>query len=286
MARNMHKFEELTPWEFDQEKEHASIIYIAAGPMEYHEECNALGIDPCKGYAWCLYAAEKAGGIVFPLVPFAPDGGRPFQDQATLRERWNTCKFGEYTRTPLIYPSVYSSREVCVPLYRELLETFAVEHKFKLCVFFGSHAPAGDIIKMILEEEAAANGIKPDIKPKGAVTGDYKGMRVLATGSLDFNRDIVRKIYDENGIKRISHGGLWESAINKAVNEEYFQEKYLDETIYPQHYGVLKDEEAEGIVRPVKSEYKKMTDEIAKTLFETTAERFTQAVIDEYSKVK
>ena len=50
MARNMHKYEELTPYEFDQEKKRASIIYAAAGPLEYHEECNALGIDPCKGY--------------------------------------------------------------------------------------------------------------------------------------------------------------------------------------------------------------------------------------------
>ena len=45
MARNMHKYEELTPYEFDQEKKRASIIYAAAGPLEYHEECNALGID-------------------------------------------------------------------------------------------------------------------------------------------------------------------------------------------------------------------------------------------------
>ena len=72
MSRNMHKFEELTPYEFDREKERASIIYAAAGPVEYHEECNALGIDPCKGYQWCLDAAEITGGIVFPMIPFAP----------------------------------------------------------------------------------------------------------------------------------------------------------------------------------------------------------------------
>lgn len=286
MARNMHKFEDLTPYEFDQEKARASIIYVAAGPMEYHEECNSLGIDPCKGYAWCLYAAERAGGIVFPLLPFAPDGGRPFQDKATLEERWKSCKFGEYTRTPLIYPSVYTSREVCIPLYRELLETFAVEHKFKLCVFFGSHAPAGDIIKMILEEEAAANNTELGTVGRNAMTGEFMGMRVLASNSLDFNLDLIQKLYAENNIQRISHGGLWESAINKAVNEEYFQEKYLDETKYPQHYGSLKEEFSEGLVRPVKSEYKKMTPEMAKLLFETTAERFTQAVISEYEKVK
>ncbi len=44
MSRNMHKYEELTPYEFNKEKEQASIVYVAAGPLEYHEECNALGI--------------------------------------------------------------------------------------------------------------------------------------------------------------------------------------------------------------------------------------------------
>ena len=62
----MHKYEELTPYEFDQEKERASIIYVAAGPLEYHEECNILGLDTNKGYDWCLAAAEITGGICFP----------------------------------------------------------------------------------------------------------------------------------------------------------------------------------------------------------------------------
>ena len=61
MARNMHKYEDLTPNEFDMEKEKASIIYLASGPLEYHEECNALGVDLLKGYSWCLKAAEKTG---------------------------------------------------------------------------------------------------------------------------------------------------------------------------------------------------------------------------------
>ena len=67
--RNMHKFEDLTPYEFEQEKSRASIIYVSIGPMEYHEECNVLGIDLQKGYHWCLKAAELTGGIVFlPII--------------------------------------------------------------------------------------------------------------------------------------------------------------------------------------------------------------------------
>ena len=36
----MRKHEELTPYEFDREKERASIVYVSAGPLEYHEESN------------------------------------------------------------------------------------------------------------------------------------------------------------------------------------------------------------------------------------------------------
>ena len=48
MARNMHRYEELTPYEFEREKERASIIYVSAGPLEYHEECNILGLIPTR----------------------------------------------------------------------------------------------------------------------------------------------------------------------------------------------------------------------------------------------
>ena len=57
----MHRYEELTPYEFELEKERASIIYISAGPLEYHEECNILGMDTNTGYDWCLAAAEITG---------------------------------------------------------------------------------------------------------------------------------------------------------------------------------------------------------------------------------
>lgn len=65
MARNMHKYEDLTPIEFDKEKERASIVYVSAGPLECHEECNILGAATNKGYDWCLAVAEITGGIVF-----------------------------------------------------------------------------------------------------------------------------------------------------------------------------------------------------------------------------
>ena len=284
MSRNMHKYEELTPYEFDQEKERASIIYAAAGPVEYHEECNALGIDPLKGYEWCLKAAEITGGIVFPMIPFAPSGMRPFSSQEKLRERYKSPHFTEYTPQPSIYPGVFSSREVCRPLYLELLETFADELKFKLCVFFGSHGPAGAMIKDIVKEETS--GDHSDFKGGyEKIAGDFHGMRVMAVGSLDYNKDIIEKFYREHEIKRINHGGLWEAAINYAIKPEFFQPEYLDETKYPQHYGTLAEEHFEECLRPVKSEYRKFTPEFARELFDVTAARFAADVLDNYQKI-
>ena len=284
MARNMHKFEELTPWEFDQEKERASIIYIAAGPVEYHEECNALGIDPCKGYEWCLKAAEITGGIVFPMVPFAPAGARPFCDREAMREHMKDPHYTEYRKTPGLYPGVFSAREVCYPLYMELLETFAIEHKFKLCVFFGSHGPAGQMIKDIVKDHTTGDhsGFTGGYQK---IAGDFHGMTVMAVGSLDYNMDIVKEEYEKLKIERINHGGMWEAAINYAINPEYFQIDKIDESKYPQHYGNLAEEHFEGCLRPVKSEFRKLTPEFAKRIFDITTERFAADVLENYKKV-
>ena len=283
MSRNLHKYEELTPYEFDREKERASIIYAAAGPMEYHEECNALGIDPCKGYLWCLDAAEITGGIVFPLIPFAPSGN-PLRNLEQLRERFALPHFCDYTSQPLIYPSVFSSGEVCRQLYMELLETFALELKFKMCVFFGSHGPAGKLIKDIVKEETAGDHSGNNVG-HGSVAGDFHGMRVMAVGSLDYNLDLVNAYYAEHDIKRINHGGLWESSINYAINPEYFQPGLLDESKYPQHFGALKEEHFEGCVRPVKSEFRKFSADFARKIYRVTVERFAADVQKNYDEL-
>ena len=284
MARNMHRFEELTPYEFDLEKEKASIIYVAAGPMEYHEECNALGTDPCMGYKWCLAAAEITGGIVFPMVPFGPAGAKPFCGKEKIREYWKEPHFSGYTREPRIYPSLYSSREVCYPLYMELLETFAVEHQFKLCVFFGSHDPAAQMIKDIVSTQTEG-GHSCFEGGHRKVSGCFRGMTVMAVGALDYNMDVIREEYAKRRIRRISHGGMWEASVNYAIDPEYFQIELLDETRYPQHYGVLAEEHFEGCVRPVRSEFRKFSPEFAKRIFDTTLQRFAADVKENFRMV-
>ncbi|OQA87911.1 MAG: Creatinine amidohydrolase [Lentisphaerae bacterium ADurb.Bin242] len=282
--RNMHKYEELTPFEFEQEKKRASIIYLTSGPLEYHEECNALGIDPCKGYEWCLAVAERVGGIVFPMLPLAPSGN-PLRTREQLfgdfgKEPPYT---GKYHSQPGMYPGVFSSLETCRMVFQELLETFALHLEFKMCVFMGSHGPSGNLCKTIVKECGAEI---PDIgySPHHPL-GTLHGMKIMAVGSLDYNLDIIRKFYADHRIGRINHGGLWEAAINYAINPEYFQPEYLDPEKYPPMYGALKEEHAEDLLRPVRSEYRQFTPEFARELFDVTVERFAADVKQNYEKL-
>ena len=62
-------------------------------------------------------AAEITGGIVFPMIPFAPSGKRPHQTHAQMRERYGMPHFTEYTPTPGLYPGVFTGAEICRALY-------------------------------------------------------------------------------------------------------------------------------------------------------------------------
>ena len=302
VKRNRHKYEELTPYEFDREKERASIIYVGSGPLEYHEEPNTLGMDLQKGYQWCLEAAEITGGIVFPPLPVAPDWFWPLDDWEALRKRWRQVKFGEYTKIPLLYPGVMFSRDTAERVYRELLETFADFLGFKLCVFIGSHGPAGQMIKYIVARENGRCGER-ELPGSDFTGGKFHGMEVMPVGSLAFGLDLIKKFYEDNNIGRINHGGLWEAAYNYAINPGYYHPEYLDEKKYPQHYGTLTEEHfTEGgpvntpdqefmpdalrnrkdCVRPVKSEYGKFSAEFAEKLHRTTVTRLAEAVMNKY----
>ena len=278
MARNMHKYEDLTPYEFEQEKARASIIYVSAGPIEYHEECNCLGLDTNKGYDWCLAAAEVTGGIVFPMLPIAPAGLKPFLSREELAQRYSWPHHRDHYEEKFgsLYPSVFFSREACRALYLELLEIFALELQFKMCVFIGSHGPAGAMLKQIIEEETSAQS--------GRV-GEFHGMRVLVAGSTDYNSDLISAFNKEHGIPAAYHGGLWEAALNAAIEPEYFQPELLDETKYPQHFGPLYDEPAPGHSRPSKGEFRYFTPEFAKELRDTTIQRLIEDVQKNYNEV-
>jgi creatinine amidohydrolase/Fe(II)-dependent formamide hydrolase-like protein len=158
----------------------------------------------------------------------------------------------------------------------ELLETLAVEMQFKLCVFIGSHGPAGTMLKQIVAEETT--------EVSGRV-GNFHGMRVLVAGSMDYNRDVVKAFNSEHGIPKAYHGGLWETALNYAIKPEYFHPEYLDETKYPQHYGPLMADDDGTHRRPSKHEFSQFSPEFAKELRDTTVRCLVEDVQKNYAEI-
>ncbi len=244
--RNLHKYEELLPDEFAEELRHSPIIYCAFGPMEYHCSHAALGMDPVKGYEICLRAAEISGGIVFPMIPIAPTGHtmRKSENRDELR------KIGKYMK-----PSVFSSIDICERLYYELFETFAEDIGFKVCVVMGSHGPAGVLAKAIAEKHPT-----------------LKGMKILNASSLSHTRDLVNTEYERLNISRISHGGMWESAMLMASNPELVDPEKLRDAI-PGAYEKHMFKEYGKHTVPDYEEIKKVSVEFGSKLVQTAAKR-------------
>lgn len=285
MARNMHKYEELTPYEFDREKERASIVYVGAGPLEYHEECNILGLDTNKGYDWCLAAAERTGGIVFPMLPIAPAGHRPHMNREQMRNAYKLPHFREEYAENFgsLYPGMFFSREACYAVYEEMLEMFADELEFKLCMFIGSHSPAGQLIKEIV---ATHNGVEPPSRfIMGAFHGKFHGMHVIAANSSDYCREFLKDFNEKNGIPSNLHGGVWEMAMNYAINPDYYHPEYLDETKYPQHFGPLQEDYSEEPKRPCRKEFAKFTPEFAYELKKVVVDGIVTDVLKTYREI-
>ena len=187
--RDKRKYEELFPEEFMEIMGKTPICYWACGPMEYHGLQNTLGIDPAKAYEICLRAATISGGIVFPLVPFAPSGAAPSLKRVELRKAMKK------------HPqSLMTCVDTCERLYTELFESLA-DMGFKACVAFGGHGPAGALLKKI----------------ETAFGGKMDAMLFATCTSTTFIRDIVRK----SEVKKFGHGGMWETSMNMAVNPEF-----------------------------------------------------------------
>ena len=138
--RHPHKYEELLPEEFYEEQNRASIVYLPIGAPEEHGLQNVLAVDPWTAYEVCLRAADHSGGIVYPIIPFAP-AGHPSWSHEELRRR-------AADGAP---PSCFVSRELCKSLYIELMETLA-DLGFKVCMACGGHWPAEVLLKEIDKE--------------------------------------------------------------------------------------------------------------------------------------
>jgi len=73
--RNSEKvlYEELTPVEFRERLKDAPIAYLPMGTLEWHGEHLPIGSDGIQSLEFFKLLAERAGGIVLPMLFLAPD---------------------------------------------------------------------------------------------------------------------------------------------------------------------------------------------------------------------
>lgn len=199
--RNLHKYEELYPEEFEAEKQRSPIVYCVLAPVEYHGRCNSLGLDVTKGYEIALRAVEITGGIVFPKIPIATVGYAPDRGLRCERE-----DLAAKCPTPGWYPSVLFSATTCEMVYNEILDIFARDIGFKVCVALGTHGSSGSLLKKI---HADNNGV-------------IHGMKLLPVGSFTYNTDFTSEYFKQNDmVVANAHAGVVETAWHMACNEEY-----------------------------------------------------------------
>ena len=199
--RNMHKYEELFPEEFEAEKQKSPIVYCVLAPVEYHGRCNALGLDVTKGYEIALRCAEITGGIVFPIIPIATVGYDPKRNLRCERK-----ELAEKCHTPGWYPSVLFSAKTCEMVYNEILDIFAQDVGFKVCVALGTHGSSSSLLNKIHKDN---NGI-------------IHGMKLLPVGSFTHNTDFTSEYCEKHDMTvGNSHAGTVETAWHMACNEEY-----------------------------------------------------------------
>jgi creatinine amidohydrolase/Fe(II)-dependent formamide hydrolase-like protein len=187
-----HKYEELMPEDFYAELERAPIAYWGCGAMEEHGLQNALGVDPTTAYEICLRAVKISGGIVFPLVPFAP-AYVPGLSRRELRDK----------SKELFLPSLWTSGELCKQLYIELLESLA-DIGFKSCIAFSGHAPGDALLQQIDKE----------------LSGKVGGMRFWGGGTVSILRDHLRELAKQYPLG-MGHGMMWETSIMMALNPDW-----------------------------------------------------------------
>jgi len=66
-------YAELTPQEFRERIASAPIAYLPLGTLEWHGEHLPIGSDGLQSYGFFIQLAQRAGGIVLPMLFLGPD---------------------------------------------------------------------------------------------------------------------------------------------------------------------------------------------------------------------
>lgn len=245
---NGHAFERMSPRAFAKEFARAPVIYCSFGGVEYHGTHTWLGPDYFKGREICLRAAGMAGGVVHPTVPIVPGGAQMSFDELKSRPTWTD------------YPGVFGGGALCRALCEETLRFFAECLKFRVCVAFGSHGPAGKLLKDIAAEH----------------DGHIGAMRLIAVGAGELCIDLLREAKARYGLHSSgAHGGLWETSMDMAEDPAAVDLKELDRPF--DGFFVMPPD--------VVLENKLASAAFGEKLLQTSAERLADMVRAELAKV-
>jgi creatinine amidohydrolase len=236
-----HQFEAMLPREFRAEFERAPVIYCPFGSVEYHGTHQSMAIDFSKGHVICLRAAAISGGVVHPTIPIVPGGVPPRTMEELKKFNFQAC------------PGVFGDRDLCWDIIAGLADFFAECLKFKLCVLFGAHGPAGHMVKAFAEK----------------CGGMVSGMHLLAIGLGDYIKDELLKAKAKYGLKNSgAHGGLWETSINMAIDPSGVDLSELDKP-FDGFYEMVPE---------VVAENRHATAEFGEFLINTCAKRLAEDV--------
>ncbi len=136
-------YTELTPREFRERRAAAPIAYLPLGTLEWHGEHLPLGSDGIQSQGFFVRLAERAGGIVLPMLFVGPDRKEEQPDGSTLYGMDILVakpELGQYAKQQLPGSAYWISEEDFGVLLRAILKQLS-RVGFRIVVAHG-HGPS------------------------------------------------------------------------------------------------------------------------------------------------
>lgn len=143
MADTLNRYELLRPDQIVRVREHAPIVYLPIGPLEWHGPHLPVGTDMLHAQTMALEAARRTGGLVLPPLPL---GTETYLDDERLRHRGfkgDERIFGmDYPG--FVLPSLYVEESVMGVVLHELIRALK-RQDFKVIVIVNGHGASNQL---------------------------------------------------------------------------------------------------------------------------------------------
>lgn len=80
------KWDEISASDLQAALARKSMVYVPIGTLEFHGPHLPLATDAIHAYEFCLAAAARTGGVVFPPSPWSPHGHEKWPGSMLIRE--------------------------------------------------------------------------------------------------------------------------------------------------------------------------------------------------------